>query len=140
MELVKEYVDQYEERQSKVHTKETFQTSLRLSNGVQVFIDGVEIGQIQSISFTPERETEPLQELGFTQNEGTITLQNTETSRQLLRELICQETMPTYEVRTQMPPNREERRKKPSQRKGDEQQDPNKKKLKQMLGGRNKWN
>ncbi|PVC63344.1 hypothetical protein C2I27_04355 [Priestia megaterium] len=142
MELVQEYVDQYEARQPRTVKVMGVGSTSTLYGGfeddVRVYIGDQEIGRMQSISVS--REEEP-RDLGIiTQYEGAFAIRNSVEGRRLYQDLIEQQMRDMSLSFGFSHPNRSERRKKASARKDEEEQDPYRKGLRTMLGGRGRWN
>lgn len=144
MELVQEYVDQYEARQPRTVKVMGVGSTSTLYGGfeddVRVYIGDQEIGRMQSISASASREEEP-REIGvLTHYEGAFAIRNSVEGRRLYQDLIEQQMRDMSLSIGFSQPNRAERRKKASARKEEEEQDPYRKGLRNMLGGRGRWN
>jgi hypothetical protein len=155
MELVKEYVNQWEERQPKtikvmgmgmtsnrrVYDEGALQRAFGMQDDVRVFFGDQEIGTMQSI--TMERHEEPREMGSIMQREATFVMQNAHVDTSMLRELhrLIEADQPsTFEIVRAQEPNREERRMKPSRKKGEDYKDDYRKGLHNMLGGKKRWN
>lgn len=116
-------------------------------NNIIVTFDGKVLGQVQSIAC--EASYEPI-EIGSSETverelfighsyEASMTVENTEVNHELLRELMSHTLTGIYEETTTIL-SRAERRQNERQKRAEECDDPYRKGIRNMLGGRQRWN
>jgi hypothetical protein len=144
MELVKDYVDQWEKRQPKAVTirevKAEISSQLHTVYA-EAFFNGVSIGALQGISYEEPQRNESGMSGRLNGNEVTITIDTEHNS--FLQELLDEERimrMGYYYEETDVNESRSERRKKSSRKKGDSERDDYRDGVRRMLGGKKRWN
>lgn len=139
-------------RNGRVYTEEAVRNAFTSFSGADIVatFNGNVIGTLQSISYTAQRETSPVFEMGSPvameremtfqarRYEGTVELENSEVNRNMLQQLFMDE-MIGFSMGT-VSENRAERRANQRKKKDDDCKDQYRQNMKKVLGGRKHWN
>lgn len=164
MELAQQIISRQEEErleQERLEQERLEQEKARsprvfgIGGDVRVFFGDTEIGTIQAIDGSLISNSDPhefggsgvieRQETFIARSyEGTVSMENTEVNRSMLQEMLVDElttmSMSYIWEGQEQAPNRAERRKKPKQKRAEDSDDKYRKGLRNMLGGRKRWN